>query len=125
MIGGFASLAALALRNAETFEERSRQARVQQGFYRVAAILGEPLSVAETLDAAAQAATEALGGSFAAVLMPRAGGTLSLAGRYELPESVAAALADGAPPSSGVLAPAPSSSASSDPPEGSPPPSNR
>jgi PAS domain S-box-containing protein len=104
VIGAFASLAALALRNAETFEERSRQARVQQGFYRVAAILGEPLSVAETLDAAAQAATEALGGSFAAVLEPRADGVLALAGRYELPERIADALEDGVPSSSSVLA---------------------
>ena len=32
----FASLASLALRNAESFEERSRQARVQRGFARIA-----------------------------------------------------------------------------------------
>ena len=40
VIGAFASLAALALRNAETYEERTRQARVQRGFSRIATVLG-------------------------------------------------------------------------------------
>jgi PAS domain S-box-containing protein len=102
-IGAFASLAALALRNAETFEERTRQARIQQGFYRVAAVLGESLSLAETLDATAQAATEALDGSFAAVLMPRGDGRLELAGSFELPSSLRDVLRDGLPEDS-VLA---------------------
>ena len=35
----------------------------QRGFYRIAACSAEPLSLAETFDAAAQAATEALGGA--------------------------------------------------------------
>ena len=52
----------------------SRQARVQRGFYRIASLLGEPLSLAETYDAAAQAAAEALGGDFAAVLVQTAVG---------------------------------------------------
>jgi PAS domain S-box-containing protein len=80
----FANLAALALRNAESFEERSRQARVQRGFYRIAAVLAEPISLEETLDALAQAAAEALGGASAAVVMP---GTddLRLAGLHGLP----------------------------------------
>jgi PAS domain S-box-containing protein len=84
LLGAFANLAALALRNAESFEERSRQARVQRGFYRIASVLGEPISIEETLDAVAQAAAEALGGSSAAVLMP---GTddLLLAGLHGLP----------------------------------------
>src|SRR5262249_57151199 len=60
VIDAFASLAGLALRNAENYEERSRQARVQRGFSRIATVLGQPLSLTETLDAAAQAATEAL-----------------------------------------------------------------
>ncbi|MHB8642038.1 MAG: GAF domain-containing protein [Gaiellaceae bacterium] len=102
-IGAFASLAALALRNAETFEERTRQARIQQGFYRVASVLGESLSLAETLDATAQAATEALDGSFAAVLMPRGDGRLQLAGSFELPASLRDVLRDGLPETS-VLA---------------------
>ncbi len=80
----FAGLASLALRNAEAFEERSRQAQIQRGFYRIAAALGQPLSLGETLEALAQAATEALGGSFAAVFMPQAGG-LELAAAHELP----------------------------------------
>ena len=62
LLEAFATLAALALRNAESFEERSRQARVQRGFYRIASVLGEPISLEETLDALAQAASEALGG---------------------------------------------------------------
>jgi PAS domain S-box-containing protein len=84
LLEAFANLAALALRNAESFEERSRQARVQRGFYRIASVLGEPISIEETLDAVAQAAADALGGSSAAVLMP---GTddLRLAGLHGLP----------------------------------------
>ena len=80
VIGAFASLAALALRNAETYEERSRQARVQRGFSSIATVLGEPLSLTATLDAVAQAAAEALGGDFTAVLMPRSDGELELGG---------------------------------------------
>ena len=47
-------------------------------------MLGEPISLEETLDAVAQAAADALGGSSAAVLMP---GTddLRLAGLHGLP----------------------------------------
>ncbi|MDX6411139.1 MAG: hypothetical protein QOE91_655, partial [Gaiellaceae bacterium] len=104
VIGAFASLAALALRNAETYEERTRQARVQRGFYRIASVLGQPLSLAETLDAAAQAASEALGGDFAAVLMPRRDQGLELAGAFELPASLRAALSEGLPASAGALA---------------------
>jgi PAS domain S-box-containing protein len=89
LLEAFASLASLALRNAESFAERSRQARVQRGFYRIAVLLGEPLSLAETYDAAAQAAAEALGGDFAAVLVA-AGGRLAVEGGYELPADVQA-----------------------------------
>jgi PAS domain S-box-containing protein len=84
LLEAFASLASLALRNAETFAERSRQARVQRGFYRIATLLGEPLSLEETYDAAAQAAAEALGGDFAAVLVHGASG-LAVVGGHELP----------------------------------------
>ena len=103
VLGAFASLASLALRNAEMYEERTRQAAVQRGFYRIASVLGRPLSLTEALDAAAQAATEALGGSFAAVLMPTGGAGLELAGSYELPDSLADALRDGLPASADVL----------------------
>ena len=102
-LGAFASLAELAIRNAETFAERSRQERVQRGFYRIASVLGQPLSLAATLDAIAQAATEALGGSSAAVLMPRAG-VLELVGSHELPEDLTRALGDGLPDSAKALA---------------------
>jgi PAS domain S-box-containing protein len=89
MLEAFASLASLALRNAESFAESARQARVQRGFYRIATLLGEPLSLAETYDAAAQAASEALGGDFAAVLV-KAGGELLLVGGHALPDAVRA-----------------------------------
>ncbi|HZT90742.1 MAG TPA: GAF domain-containing protein [Gaiellaceae bacterium] len=100
LLEAFASLASLALRNAETFAERSRQARVQRGFYRIAALLGEPLSLDETYDAAAQAASEALGGDFAAVLVGGEEG-LRVVGGHALPPrvrelEVPAALADAA-----------------------------
>jgi PAS domain S-box-containing protein len=66
-------------------------------------VLGQPLSLTATLDAAAQAASEALAGDFAAVLMPRGDGELELAGGFELPASLATALAEGLPPSASVL----------------------
>jgi PAS domain S-box-containing protein len=93
VLEAFASLASLALRNAETFSSSERQARVQRGFYRIAAVLGESLSRAATLDAVAQAATEALGGSTAAALMPAAG-RLVLSGEHELPPALAELFAD-------------------------------
>jgi PAS domain S-box-containing protein len=85
VLEAFANLASLALRNAETFAESTRRARVQRGFYRIASVLGQSLSRAATLDAVAQAAAEALGGAHAAALVP-AGGRLTLAGSFELPE---------------------------------------
>ena len=104
ILGAFASLASLALRNAEMYEERTRQAAVQRGFYRIASVLGRPLSLAEAIDAAAEVATEALDAEFAAVLMPVGDGKLELAGAYALPDSFAEALRDGLPSSAGVLA---------------------
>jgi PAS domain S-box-containing protein len=103
VIAAFASLAALALRNAETYEERSRQARVQRGFSSIATVLGEPLSLTATLDAVAQAAAEALGGDFTAVLMPRSDGELELAGAFGLPPAFASRLQEGLPPAARVL----------------------
>jgi PAS domain S-box-containing protein len=84
LLEAFASLAALSLRNAESFAERSRQAQIQRGFYRIAAVLGEPISRKETFDALAQAAAESLGGGSAAVLMP-GDDDLRLAGLHGLP----------------------------------------
>jgi PAS domain S-box-containing protein len=98
----FAGLASLAVRNAASFEQSVRQARVQRGFYGIASALAEHLSHAATLDAVAHAANEALGGSFTAVLMPGARG-LELAASYRLPDELAASLAAGVPESAGVL----------------------
>jgi len=89
LLEAFASLASLGLRNAESFAERSRQARVQRGFYRIASLLGEPVSLSEAYDAAAQAAAEAVGGDFAAVLVHGADG-LDLVGGHQLPDAVRA-----------------------------------
>jgi PAS domain S-box-containing protein len=103
VLEAFAGLASLALRNAETFARSSRQARVQRGFYRVASVLGQSLSLAATLEAVAQAAAEALGGAGAAVLMPHPE-TLALAGSHGLPQQFAAALAEGVEEGDGLLA---------------------
>ena len=84
----FASLASLALRNAETYAERTRQARIQRSFYRIASLLGEPLSLEETYDAAAQAAAEALGGDSAAVLVPVGRQGLAVAGGHGLADTL-------------------------------------
>jgi PAS domain S-box-containing protein len=84
VLEAFAGLAALALRNAEMFTQSARQARIQRGFYRIASVLGQSLSRPATLEAIAQAAAEALGGSSAAVLVPSSG-RLEAVGAYELP----------------------------------------
>jgi PAS domain S-box-containing protein len=102
LLGALASLAALAFRNAESYEDRARQARIQRGFYLIAEVLGEPLSLPQTISAAAQAASQALGGDYAAVLMPGPSG-LELAGAHELPGPLAAALRDGLPESAAAL----------------------
>jgi len=86
LLGAYAGLASLALANARAFDARTRQARVERGFFRVAAVLGQPLSLMQTVEAVAQAANETLGGSFAAVLMPRAG-TVELAAASGRPRS--------------------------------------
>ena len=83
LIEAFASLASVALRNAEAYEESTRQTRVERGFYRIASVLSEPLSAEATLDAVAQAAAEALGGDSAAVLRSD-GDELELAGAHGL-----------------------------------------
>jgi PAS domain S-box-containing protein len=103
VLEAFAGLASLALRNAETFTQSTRQARVQRGFYRIASILGQSLSRAATLEAVAQAAAEALGGAAAAVLVPQ-GRRLTLAGRYELAARLARLLEDGIEQGDGPLA---------------------
>jgi PAS domain S-box-containing protein len=94
LLEAFASLASLALRNAESFEEGSRQARIERSFYRIAAALGATLSSVETVDAVAQAACDALGADASVVLTPGEGG-LEVAGSCALPASLAAALEAG------------------------------
>ena len=102
LLEAFANLAALALRNAESFAERTRQARIQRGFYRIAAVLGQPLSREETYDALAQAASDALGGGSAAVLMPRED-DLRLEGLHNLPGLLVQFLENGLGEPSGPL----------------------
>ena len=94
VLEAFASLGSVALRNVASIEQSSRQVRIQRGFFRIASVLAQPLSLDETLDAVAQAASEALGGSFAAVLMPGDGG-LRLAGAHVLPPAVAELFREG------------------------------
>lgn len=98
----FAGLASLAVRNAASFEQSVRQARIQRGFFGIASALAEPLSQPATLDAVAQAATESLGGTAAAVLMPVARG-LALAAAVELPEALAELLREGLTDAASVL----------------------
>jgi two-component system phosphate regulon sensor histidine kinase PhoR len=95
LLQAFATLAALALRNAESFEERSRQARIQRAFYDIASVLAAPISQAETMRAVTRAAAEALGGAAAALLMP-AEQAFELAAGQELPEELGAYLAEAA-----------------------------
>ncbi len=113
VLQALAGEAALALDRARTTSqltaalERERrriahQARVQRGFFRIASVLGQPLSLAETLEAMAPAANDALDGSFAAVLTAR-GRALELAAEADLPETLAGALATGLPESAQSL----------------------
>ena len=90
-----AQLASLALQNAEVYAERARQERVQRGFSQIASLLAQPLSREQTLEAVADAAGEALGSSFTAVVTP-VGDTFVLAGGWELPATLAAELGRGA-----------------------------
>jgi two-component system, OmpR family, phosphate regulon sensor histidine kinase PhoR len=102
-LGSFATIASLALRNAESFEQRERQARVEAGFSQIASLLAEPVSMTATLDAVAQAAAEAFAGDHAAVLMPGAEG-FRLAGAHDLPERLRGAFETGLAKGADVLA---------------------
>jgi len=94
IVDAYARFASLAFHNAESFEERERQAQIQQGFYRIAEVLGSPLSLAETVDALAEAAAGALGGVAGFVLEPL-GNRLLLAGSHDVRPVVRTALEDG------------------------------
>ena len=102
VLEAFANLGSVALRNVASIEQSARQVRIQRGFFRIASVLAQPLSLAETMDAVAQAASEALGGSFAAVLMPEPR-ELRLAGGHELPEGLAEVLERGLPEDTPLL----------------------
>jgi PAS domain S-box-containing protein len=102
VLEAFANLGSVALRNVASIEQSARQVRIQRGFFRIASVLAQPLSLAETMDAVAQAACEALGGSFAAVLMPEPR-ELRLAGGHELPEGLGEVLARGLPEDTPLL----------------------
>ena len=102
VLEAFAGLASLALRNAEMFTQSARQARIQRGFYRIASVLGQSLSRPATLEAIAQAAAEALGGSSAAVLVPSSG-RLEAVGTYELPADLASIFEENAAEQHGSL----------------------
>jgi len=103
VVEAYAGLASLALANAQAFEARSRQARVERGFFRIASALGQSLSLEPTLEAVAQAANDGLGGTYAAVFMPR-GSALELVGAAGIPTSLDDALVNGLPNSARVLA---------------------
>ena len=110
LLQALAGDAALALARARTtseladsLERERRQARVGRAFFRIAAVLGHSLSLEATLEAVAHAASDAIGGSFAAVLMPR-GATLELAAVAEVPAPLADALRHGLPGSAGAIA---------------------
>jgi PAS domain S-box-containing protein len=95
-------VAGLLRENERRLAEQAELLRVQRGFFRIAAVLGQSLSRTATLEAVAQAATEALGGHFAAVLMPRGPG-LELAAGANLPAPLPDALANGLPESAACL----------------------
>ncbi|CAN5325603.1 hypothetical protein BH18ACT12_BH18ACT12_02940 [soil metagenome] len=92
----------LAVRVASLLRENERRIAQQTAFFRVAELLGESLSLPETVKALARAANEALGGTFAAVLMPH-GTKLELVAGAALPGALAAALEDGVPESAECL----------------------
>ena len=92
----------LAVRVAQLLRENEERMAQQGSLFRIAALLGQSLSLADTLEALAQAANEALGGAFAAVLMPR-GGNLQLAAAAGLPPALVEALEERVPESANCL----------------------
>ena len=93
----------LAVHVARLLRDNERRIAQQAAFFRIAAMLGQSLSLSATLDALAQAACDALGGDSAAVLMPR-GGDLELAASVGLPRALSDALAAGLPAAAASLA---------------------
>jgi PAS domain S-box-containing protein len=93
----------LAIHVARLLRDNERRVAQQSAFFRIAAMLGQPLSRSATLETLAQAANDAFGGDAAAVLMPR-GGSLELAASVHLPERLLPTLAQGVPPEARTLA---------------------
>jgi PAS domain S-box-containing protein len=91
-----------ALHVAGLLRENERRIAQQNAFVRIASLLGQSLSLSATLEALAQAANEALEGTFTAVVMPRGTG-LELAASAGLPGDLAKALEDGVPESASCL----------------------
>jgi PAS domain S-box-containing protein len=91
-----------AVRVAQLLRENELRMKQQASLFRIAALLGQSLSLSDTLEALAQAANETLGGSYAAVLMPRSG-RLELAAAAGLPPALVEALEDGVPESASCL----------------------
>jgi PAS domain S-box-containing protein len=92
----------LAVRVAELLRQNERRIAQQSAFFRIAAMLGQPLSRQETGKALAEAANDALGGSCAAVLLPH-GDLLELVDATDLPDVLTEALAKGLPESADCL----------------------
>ena len=86
----------LAIHVARLLRDNERRIAQQSAFFRIAAMLGQSLSLSATLDALAQAACDAFGGDSAAVLMPRGGG-LELAASVRLPQKLSEVFTAGLP----------------------------
>jgi two-component system phosphate regulon sensor histidine kinase PhoR len=82
---------AVALHTSQLLADNEQQLARQSALYRIASLLVEPLSLAATLDALAQAAQEAFGAAAAAVLTAHRR-SLRLAGAHGLPAQLRAAL---------------------------------
>jgi PAS domain S-box-containing protein len=92
----------LAIHVARLLRENERRLAQQNAFFRIAAMLGQSLSLSATLDALAQVASDAFGGDAAVVLMPRGAG-LELSAAFALPEPLVAAFASGVPEAAASL----------------------
>src|SRR5262249_1881250 len=93
----------LAIHVAGLLRDNERRIAQQSAFFRIAAVLGQPLSRSATLEALAHAAAEAFDGDAAAVLMPR-GGSLELAASVRVPDQLSPVLASGVPAEQRTLA---------------------
>ena len=93
----------LAIHVARLLRENERRLAQQNAFFRIAAMLGQSLSLSATLDALAQVASDAFGGDATAVLMPRAGG-LEPASSFRVPDVLSRALSMGIPAAAESLA---------------------